>query len=170
MKNIFIASLLITAFFCSCKTEQRARKGAKKFYTEHPAELAAQYLEKFPAKIEYREGKTVFIAGDTVVIPGKSIMFPRWLNTKAATPETEIIRDTIKIVDTFRVENVARIVSLRYRIDTAKAAADILRADLTKVMDRRDYWKAAARSRLWIVVFLALLIAISIYLNIRKVI
>lgn len=173
MKHIiFIALLALTGFFCACKSLEKQRNNAKKFYQEHPNELAAECYEKFPSSIEFREGKKILIPGDTVTIPGPTVQCPEIPATakepakpgiKLRCPDSKIITDTIKRVDTFRIENTARVFSLQYRLDTTAKVAAVLRDQLSKM-------QTVAIVRMWWIIGLLIFIGIAIFLRVRKII
>lgn len=170
--KILLAPLLLTAFLFYCKSVEKQRYKARQFYRENPGELAADCAEKFPPVIEYRPGKTVFTPGDTVRIPGDSVQCPDIPATndrparpgvKMKCPETKIITNTITRIDTVTIENTAAAASLRYQLDTTRAALQATRGEFKAC-------KAAAKVSMWWIVVLVASILLGVFLRVKKII
>lgn len=113
---IFLSIIIL--LFTGCKTTEPK---ARDYFTKHPdkfADLAGQY---FAPVTTYVTGESILTPGDTVLIPGDSIPCPEQKQgekqpVKIKCPESKIIHATLHQVDTFFVENTAKVQALSLEI------------------------------------------------------
>lgn len=150
-KLTFAALIILWAIYLLVVPGCATQKKAEKYYKKHPVELAKVCAEKYPVKDS-------IIKGDSVTVYDTLWGLETRVDTVTITPNvvTKIVEKTVpklitKLVtvhDTIVRENTAKTAVLNSQI--AKLKADITKLEvklslagesLTKMTDKRDYWR-----------------------------
>jgi hypothetical protein len=159
--------LLLIILFASCNTLKKQKRTAENYYLIRPQELAKNCAEKYPPIVTIKPGE-ITVKSDTTYIKGDSIPCPPVVNAegekvyvKVKCPDSKIIHDTIKSVDTFFTENTALTSYLIYKTDSLSIA-------LIKTNTGFQQSKTQASIRLWMLIAACACIVTLIVFIIKK--
>lgn len=163
MKFTIFIILIITGL--SCNTLKKAQKDVAKISVTHPEVLSAYCADKYPVKEIFLPGDTIIVT-DTVELEGSVFIDTvRTLDTvritKTVTLPGQTITRTIAIHDTTIKENTAKFDVCELE---RKQMVNLLAASNAE----SDKWQGKAKKRFWILLGLIVLLAGSLYFNVRK--
>lgn len=163
MKLIIFIILIIICL--SCNTLKKAQKDVAKISVTHPEVLAEYCADKFPVKEIFLPGDTIIVT-DTLELEGSVFIDTvRTLDTiritKTVTLPGQTITRTIVIHDTVIKENTAQL-----------KVCELERGKMVNLLAssnaESDKWQGKAKKRFWILLGLIVLLAGSLYFNVRK--
>jgi hypothetical protein len=150
--------MMITGLFGACNPAKKAEKEitkAKQIFNGNLSEAAKFCAEKFPDKTEYIKGDSIVIL-DTLYVG--DVVFDT-LHTKDTVYIVKnfpgkVITKTIKVTDTFKIENKAAIIAANVRLNEQIGENAKLIGQNDELRKNLSEWKAKAKKRwnLWFVV------------------
>lgn len=177
MHNPFWMALLMIVFF-SCNAskraaikEQKQREQYKLFQATHRGEFATDCAENFKPNLTQREGKTV-TAHDTVIVPGPVVKCPPTApgadSIAIRCPDCKTVYEHTTRVDTFAVEDVARLTAEQFKLRSLTSKYDSLHNQHTILTTSNIETKRKASTYFWVLVAIGVVVLIKIIYSIKK--
>lgn len=149
----------------SCNSLKKAQKDVAKISVTHPEVLAKYCADKFPVVETFLPGDTIIVT-DTVfnsinIISDTVTTLDTVRITKTVTLPGKTITKTVTVTDTIVKENTAQLKVCE--LERGKMV-DLLASSNAE----SDKWQGKAKKRFWILIGLIVLLAGSLYFNVRK--
>lgn len=162
VSNSSITVLLVLLFMSSCVTQKKAVR----YFQDHAFTAASYCASAFPVRdsIVRMQGHEIYLPGDTVIIPGKTIRCPVVTPPPVSPsvvhcPDSRLITDTLLRTDTVTLwrENTAKTASMVLTVQRLRT--DSVRSVIVKAKATKRGWLMWGT---WIVLFLVIVGYISV--------
>lgn len=141
----YLIATLIVLYLFSCKTTERK---AKEYFVKNPRSFAGLCGDYYKPQEITKQGKTIFLPGDTIIQKGDSIPCPDKpigsnQPVKVKCPDNKIIHDTMIRVDTIYRDNPGKLIDCEDRMRNKDIQITKLNNEITN-KQRQSYYSFLA--------------------------